>query len=290
MWDVVGRRVAWIESACKGCGLKPSHGIPVGIVCAALFFAANAAAYEVPRGGYYDTRMRTVAYNPRNVTVINGHFGYTTHIQFEASEVVTDVAMGDPQAWACEVRGNHIFLKPYAENADTNMSVLTNVRTYMFDLKAHKRSVVKANAYYLVTFLYPVEEKQRAEKARKEQLLKDRLDNNSIPIPANWNYWKVGHELISPVEAFDDKVFTYLKFPNNRDMPAVYKENLDGSEALVNSHVNGNTIIVQSIERKLVLRKGKLAATVMNGSFDPDGVSQDSGMTVRGVKRTVKGQ
>ena len=72
-------------------------------------------------------------------------------------------------------------------------------------------------------------------------------------------------------------------------MPAVYVENADGSESLVNVHVEGDVIAVHKIAKKLVLRKGKLVACVFNRAYDPDGISNTSGTTVPGVKRVIKG-
>lgn len=253
-----------------------------------MLWPSSAFSLETPKRGKFDSRVRSIPYNESQVTLINGHFGFTTHIQFGEDEAVTDVAMGDPTAWACEVRKNHIFLKPSGENADTNMSVLTNQRVYVFDLKAYK-SNAKVDKFYLITFEYPEQERLKAEALAREKALKDKLAEGSKVIPDNWNYWKIGHESIAPVEAFDDKTFTYLTFPNNRDFPAVYKENLDGTEALLNSHVEGNTVIIHGIVQKIVLRKGNLAAAVVNASFDPDGTYNDSGMTVNGFKRVVKG-
>lgn len=251
--------------------------------------STNAFAAATPSQGKFDSRMRKVDYNPDNVTLIHGHYGFTTHIQFDAGEKVTDVAMGDPTAWACEVRDNHIFLKPAGPKANTNMSVLTNRRVYIFDLKAYNNNAGIAK-FYLVSFQYPEEEKARAAQAEHDRLLREKLELGSQPIASNWNYYKIGHESISPTEAFDDNTFTYLRFPNNRDFPAVYREYPDGSEALLNSHIDGNTIIIHSIENRIVLRRGNQAALVFNGSYNPDGISNDTGMTVRGFKRTVKGE
>jgi len=261
----------------------------IGIIFVVLLcaFAKEASALATPSQGRYDSRIRTVNYNPDNITLINGHFGFTTHIQFDAAETVTDVAMGDPTAWAVEVRENHIFLKPVGKQANTNMSVLTTRRVYIFDLRAYQQEDDKSK-FFLVNFKYPEEEQARKEQEGRDRQLREKLNIDSEPTAVNWNYYKAGTELIAPTEVFDDNTFTYLTFPNNRDFPAVFRKYPDGSEALLNSHVHGNRIVIHSIEQKLVLRRGNQVALIFNGSFNPDGFGVDSGMTVRGFQRVVR--
>ena len=77
---------------------------------------------------------------------------------------------------------------------------------------------------------------------------------------------------------------------NNRDMPAVYATDADGTESLVNTNVEGNEIVVHRMVRKLTLRKGAAVACVVNKSFDLDGGRDNTTGTVApDVQRVIRG-
>jgi type IV secretion system protein VirB9 len=107
----------------------------------------------------------------------------------------------------------------------------------------------------------------------------------------NWDYWVSGSDEISPTSARDDGRFMYLTFSRNRDMPAVYTVDESGAEALVPTHVqDGNTIVIQRMARRLMLRKGQAVAMVVNKSWNANGGSDNSTGTIApGVERSVKG-
>ena len=56
-----------------------------------------------------------------------------------------------------------------------------------------------------------------------------------------------------PREAFDDGRFTYLKFPNNIEIPAIYRA-VPGAkdEWLVNSHREGDFVVLHAVAPKIV--------------------------------------
>ena len=95
-------------------------------------------------------------------------------------------------------------------------------------------------------------------------------------------------EDIAPTMAYDDGLFTYLRFPNNREMPAVFLATADGFEGKVNTHVHEarrDVLVVQRVARQLILRLGKSVVTVDNDSFDIDGSPPVNGTTVPGMNR-----
>jgi type IV secretion system protein VirB9 len=253
-------------------------------------------ALEVPKGGRYDKRVKFINYNPAEVVKLIGHYGFSTHIQFSLTEEVQQIAMGDVDAWDVARVNNHLFLKPKADIAATNMTVLTNRHAYNFELSAQKPqnwAQPHSNAmYFQVNFHYPEEEAARAKAQAEAQALQERLHQHTPPVIANWNYWAKGSQEVTPNRAFDDGRFTYLKFANNREMPAIYVVNSDGSESLVNTHIDpqqSDTIVVHKITRQLVLRKGNSVACVFNQAYDPNGIPNTTGTTTPGIKRVIKG-
>ncbi len=111
-----------------------------------------AEQYPSPQGA--DQRVQTFFYNPTDVFEINGKVGYSTLIQFADDEFIPDtggLGMGDSKAWSLDVRANNIFFKPISPMPDTNMLVVTDKRTYAFNLSA--RDDIPPT--YIARFKYP---------------------------------------------------------------------------------------------------------------------------------------
>jgi type IV secretion system protein VirB9 len=89
---------------------------------------------------------------------------------------------------------------------------------------------------------------------------------------------------------FDDGRFTYFRFPNNREVPAVFQVLADDSEALVNTRMEGDLLVVDRVGRRLVLRAGAAVVGVSNDAFDIDGAPPGAGTTVSGVARVLRTQ
>lgn len=266
-----------------------------------------------PKQGQFDSRVRVVDYNPADVIRINTWYGVSTHVQFADGETIRDVAIGDDQAWTVMPRGNHLFFKPKTTHADTNVTVVTNVRVYQFALIVVPRNMRDpkawrdANLIYSLSFRYPADEAAKglsAEVSRLRaetiQLQADAIRKNKEEVSdrlkaakrrdENRDYWVAGSEEVTPTAARDDGRFIYLTFSNNRDMPAVYEVDASGKEALVNTNVEGNQIVVQRLVKQLTLRKGDSVACVVNRSFDLDGGRDNtSGTVAPDVERVIKG-
>lgn len=273
------------------------------IIAAIILLPALAMAEVTPARGPFDARVRVVDYNPANVVKLSTFYGVSTHVQFAADEAIKDVALGDAQAWEIKPRASHLFIKPKATKADTNLTVITNKRVYQFALMVEPSDVKSERAWrdpnliFSLSFTYPDDEAlaktllarveaQRAQAGEARGLLaaaKAKVENV--------DYWVSGSAEISPTGARDDGRFVYLTFSNNRDMPAIYTVSPDGDEALVQTNVvEGNTIVVQRMSKLLRLRKGKAVACVVNKSYDLDGGRDNGSGTVSpDVKRVMKG-
>lgn len=266
------------------------------IVLIGLLLPALALAEITPPKGNYDPRVRIVDYNPLNVVKLPTFYGVSTHIQFSPSETIRDVAVGDDQAWKVIPRGSNLFIKPQAEKADTNVTVITDKRIYQFALVVQPRRVKDSTAWadpnliFSLAFRYPEEEAAKATAAAKQSEIRGKL-SDATKAGQNFDYWVAGSAEISPTSARDDGRFIYLTFTNNRDMPAVYSVDEQGNEALINTNViDGNTIVIQRMVRHLMLRKGSAVASVVNKSFNFDGgIDNITGTVSPDVERVIKG-
>lgn len=267
----------------------------------ALLLPMVAHSELVPEPGLVDSRVRTIDYDAAQVVKIETYYGVSTHVRFAESELIEDIALGDAEAWQVIPRTSHFFLKPKALNADTNATVVTNKRVYHFMLLVRGNQADEVKAWrnpaliYSLSFRYPQEEEASRLEALRVSDLKTRLDEALSGVNTksggfrNADYWVAGALDASPEEAYDDGLFTYLTFASNMDMPAVYVEDEKGRESLVNSHVEGNVIVVHRVGRKVILRMGEKVICVVNRSFDPKTPREDESRTsVPAVQRRLK--
>lgn len=272
-------------------------------VCVAIALFCSHIAIGAPAASTADARLRTVVYDPNRVVQIFAQPGFAVHIVLGSGEHIIAAGTGDnshcddPSARWCVValKGEHdVYLNAHANARLTNLFVKTDRRNYSFDLMVlagkSARGRVKT---YLVQFSYPQEEAE-AQAARvvavaKQQLLESRLKATNPP--RNWNYTKQvlpGGDAIAPTQMYDDGRFTYLKFPNNREFPAIYMVSDDKSESVVQFHVeNTDTMVVHRVAKRFVLREGNAVVGLWNESYDPDGIPPHDGVTVDGVERTI---
>jgi type IV secretion system protein VirB9 len=274
------------------------------LIALALLLPAIAIAEVSPQRGAYDARVRVVDYNPSNVVRLTTFYGVSTHVQFGDGEIIKDIATGDDQAWAMIPRsGNHLFIKPRATQADTNLTVITDKRVYQFALmvreddRKNDQAWRDPNLIFSLSFRYPDEElaklKVEADALRRkasQEHLQERLETAKSG-NANYDYWVAGALEVSPTAVHDNGSFTRLTFGNNRDMPAIYAVDTEGEESLINANVEGNTIVIHRVFRKLILRKGNYVACLVNKSFDFDsGKDNTTGTIAPDVERVLKGE
>ncbi len=261
-----------------------------------VLFSQSAFALETPHGGHLDRRVKHINYSQQQVVKLVGHYGFSTDIAFAVDEAIKQIAMGDADAWAVTPVDNHIFIKPKAEIAITNMTVLTSKHVYNFELSAHWS---KNGAHphpndmmFAVQFQYPEQVKLDLLVKHEQQELQQQLSSTQKPQVKNQNYLYKGDESILPIQAFDDGRFTYLKFNQKQDLPAVYTVGSDNRESLVNSHINPNfpnTLVVQRIVEQLVLRQGNTVLCLFNKGFAIETAAKYQTTVIPKVKRKLKG-
>lgn len=226
-----------------------------------------------------DYRLKTLVFNENAVVRIDGMVKVQTTIKFAPDEVIENVAIGDSAAW--QVQPNKaqsiLFVKPLDPVARTNMTVVTDKRTYLFDLVASPRN----SALYVLQFRYPELEK-KAEEARlaalaEAEALAARAANApeetapaangyvvSDPAQLNFAWASAGKPALLPARAYDDGDTLYLSWPQGIAIPAILILNPEGDEGPVNYTVRGDTVVVEGLPRQVILRSGRDSATLTN--------------------------
>jgi type IV secretion system protein VirB9 len=246
---------------------------PGAVVLLSMLLVSPALAYQTPKAAPGDSRVRFVAYDPANVVRIFGVFGYQTYILFSEGEAITDIGSGDADAWSIGIvqSKNGFFIKPKGDKATTNLTVVTNLHHYNFDLIHTGKG---GQPYYMVRFTYPGDEAAKlAAKAEREKV-NELLQLDEAGKQFNRDYWWDGSDSIKPVEAWDNGTFTYFRIPPGRDFPSVFVLNDEDAkiEETVNLHVEGNVLVVHKIAKRFILRLGNKATGVWNQAYTPVGV------------------
>ncbi len=218
----------------------------------------TARAAQAPKAGLLDPRIRTVFYNPDQVIVLKGYFGYQMMIEFGADERIENVSIGDGVAWQVtpNKKANLLFIKPMEISGPTNMTVVTDRRRYAFELRSRARGGSSApDIAYIVRFLYPPEPLPPAVAA---------IAPPAPPERRNTRYTYTGSRASLPSLVFDDGRFTYFQWPENVSTPALFVIGPDGGESLVNYSVRDGYQVVEQTAQKFILRDGKAVTTVIN--------------------------
>ncbi len=128
------------------------------IITLAIFssieISVSAEAIPVPP---VDARIRSLLYVPGQVVRLHGWVGYHIDIVFEPGEALVTVGGGDLEALTYGAVDNHFFLKPRAARVKTNLTVVTNRRTYVLDytVSAGVPDVHSDDIVYSLRFTYP---------------------------------------------------------------------------------------------------------------------------------------
>lgn len=232
--------------------------IPAAVLALALFSTTAHAAV--------DPRLKSVHYEADKVVQVQGRLGYQSMIEFGQGESIENVAVGDSAAWQVtpNKRANLLFLKPLMAKAKTNMTVITDQRTYLFDLSVAS----SGNApMYNMRFTYGP---KRAAQPQQRLAYPSLLASAPAAAPAvahpklNYDWKRKGDKEILPARYYDDGRALYLQWSAGASMPALYERDGKGRESLVNYRSQGQFIVVDEVPEMLVMRLGKKEALLVN--------------------------
>ncbi|MDA9163322.1 TrbG/VirB9 family P-type conjugative transfer protein [Rickettsiaceae bacterium] len=129
------------------------------IIVAILAFSASwsaYASYEDDMPLTTDSRIKTYIYSPNEVYLMVLHYGFQSSIEFGKNESIETITLGDSYAWKITPLGNRLFIKPMERNIRTNMTIITNKRTYQFDIVAKElEDGNEKDLVYVMRFQYP---------------------------------------------------------------------------------------------------------------------------------------
>ncbi|ESQ74120.1 TrbG/VirB9 family P-type conjugative transfer protein [Asticcacaulis sp. AC402] len=237
-----------------------------------LFVVCGAAMPAFAQDDEDDIRLTTIPFDAGAIIGLEGCLNFQTMISFEAGELIENVGLGDAAQWQVTAnrKANLLFVKPLIANAFSNMSIVTNRRSYNFELNmAPSGDCARGRVVYDLRFLYPPAPAQATNAPGKP------VDPNGfLPVPEKRNtaYTYSGSAGLVPIRIFDDGVSTYLRWPAGAETPAVYALNADNSESLINYATRGDYMVIEQVARGFVMRQGDSKTIVFNDSYRVEGL------------------
>ena len=230
--------------------------------CAAFAGTPSLASAQV---------VQQYEYQPNRIYPVRTGLGITTQIELSPQEKILDYSTGFSSGWELTRRDNVFYLKPKNVDVDTNMMIRTATHSYIFELKVVAtdwktlEQARRDGVEYKITFSYPADvsfAREMKKDARASALNTSLVPGRSYNFDYDYATRSKAAPWLVPVNVYDDGRFTYIRmsdlkqFPTG-DFPAVFmREQEKGEDSLVNTTVEGNTIIVHGTYPYLVIRHG----------------------------------
>jgi type IV secretion system protein VirB9 len=239
---------------------------------------------------HVDSRLKLIPFEPHRVIELTGFVGYHVNLQFADDEHFVSLGAGDTAAIDVGSAGNHLLLKPRMAITGTNLTVMTNRHTYYFEYRALARRPHVDEATYAIEFTYPRPILAEVASGASAESLEARLDK--APAIRNTDYWYCGSRSLQPLSAADDGIQLRVTFGAGSRLPAIYELAPDGTESLVNVHLEQDTVFVHHLASRFILRRGTEVGCIVNRRAVADtrrpvgGTVDDS--TIRSIRRETR--
>jgi type IV secretion system protein VirB9 len=228
-------------------------------------FAALAVLGCTAASAASDNRIRSLAYDPDRIVQILGKAGIQSTIEFAHDERIENVAVGDSSAWQItpNKRASLLFVKPLAARSRTNMTVVTDRRTYMFDLVAGDKWTTPV---YALKFSYPNDKPvETAVKPAQQSVATAAAPEQAATMTAaklHFDWQSKGERKLIPSRVFDDGSAVYLSWNKETPLPAILTMSEDRKEGPLSYKMSGEYIVVSPIPQNMVLRYGSRMAVL----------------------------
>lgn len=230
-----------------------------------------------------DSRIRTLVYNPNEVYELKFYYGYQSFIEFADDEEIEMISIGEAFAWRLTPAGKRLFVRPLEIAGHTNMTIISNRRTYHFDIRSGEYDgKADEELVYTVRFFYPqigqplpipprlnmpnvaavpvpIQKsviKTPIPRTRVDEELPGIIDKNPEKKNLNFDFSLAGKsDNITPLKVYDDGRETFFQFSNdNLIVPSINLVDAHGSEQPLNYIIRDGYVVVPTLGRQFTLR------------------------------------
>ena len=146
-------------------------------------------------------KVRCFDYAKDQVYPLTLKIGYQLIVEFHEDEVIKTISSGNQYAWSITVLGNRLLIKPLEDAIITNAFVLTNERSYHFEVRSDS-SIDNNKLDYVVKFDYtPKNDKKKFPDFRQF------FDNDAL---LNYRYTFVSRSDFEPKRICDNGKNTHV--------------------------------------------------------------------------------
>ncbi len=261
----------------------------VSLIFAASFLSSANSQTPITT----DSRIRTLVYNPNEVYEIKFYYNYQSFIEFSEDEEIEMISIGEAFAWRLTPAGKRLFVRPLEIAAHTNMTIITNKRTYHFVIRSSEYTgKADEDLVYTVRFFYPqfgqplpippqlaiqnaaatppMPRKAIARMpmppAKVNDSLSGLIERNPDQLDLNFDYSVAGKsDNIMPLKIYDDSRETHLQFPNdNLVVPSISMVDSSGNESPLSYVIRENYVVLPVIGRQFTLRMADSLLCIYN--------------------------
>jgi type IV secretion system protein VirB9 len=242
-----------------------------------FFFAGNfkiARAIDDDAPVAIDSRIKTFIYSENDIYTLKFRLGYNSIIEFGEDESIETISLGDPYPWKITPIERRLFMKPIEPGVATNMTLITNKRMYLFEIQSDIATRVDSpDVIHLVRFFYPsvrIDRLDNAGNIKSSSRVKDILyqkGTNDSAGSINILYSFAGKaNRSSPIEIFDDKRKTYLRF--NKDMDykklKIFSPKSKIGKVKLDFRKTGDFIVLDGVFIKIIIEYGGSKTEIYN--------------------------
>ena len=270
----------------------------------ALIMLSNHSFANVNTPVNIDSRIRTMVYNPNEIYTLNLKMGFQSIVEFSLDEVVELISVGDPYPWKLTPIDRRLFIKPLQIGTKTNLTIITNKRTYYFDLQSDVTSSDQDfDVIHVVRFFYPQigqslpmppqlalpnvavkipapapviapapvapnvsANNQATPRVRIDEPLPGIIERNPEGNELNFDYSFAGSaENIMPTKVFDNGIETSFQFANdNLVIPTISSVDVSGKETQTTYTIRDKYVVVPMVAKQFTLRIGNDLLCIYN--------------------------
>lgn len=260
-----------------------------------VLFLSDFAAAQQSNPVTTDSRIRTLVYNPNEVYELKFYYGYQSFIEFADDEEIEMISIGEAFAWRLTPAGKRLFIRPLEIAGHTNMTIISNRRTYHFDIRSGEYDgKADEELVYTVRFFYPqisqplpipqiltvpnpapqpIVEKTIIKTPFPGASTSDPLPNLIARNPesgeVNFEFSLAGKsDNIMPTKVYDDGKDTFFQFPNeNAVIPTISLVDNRGGEQSLTYIIRDSFVIVPATGKQFTLRLGDGLLCVYNNKL-----------------------
>ena len=228
-----------------------------------------------------DSRIKTIVYNPNEIVELTFHYGFQSFIELEDDEEIDIISLGESFPWKITPIGKRLFIRPLQINTSTNMTLITNKRTYMFQLKSDSyEGKGDEELIYSVRFYYPTTDDKIPSMSNakytdltsinpmSEEDEQNVLKNFKRGTVLNFDYAMTGSNRgIKLKKAFDDGISTYFEFGDQNIITVINYVDADGNETTLKYFRDGPYIVVSAVKMQFSLRVTGEVLCVFNNTM-----------------------